>query len=288
MKRPSISLGFTLIELLVVIAIIALLVSILVPALSSAKKLAQRAICQTHLKSIGYAGNMYIQDNNDWVPPNRIGMPYVASGWAVSWDNLIMKYVESGLQIPDKPTPAGPVYGAWYFVGNRGYLADKGAEAWYNPGYKITYSKMLGCPSQPLKYPNPYGTGTPSPYMHYVKSRTYQLDYSSESGPYSVTMIWPPGGVPNTGNRSFDYKNASQFALFGEPEVWNDSGTSHSPYWQTSNSRNIIIDMAGKAVHIGHTNNFCSLAGSVFMMTDTQMVALTPVKTVKQYPFYAR
>jgi prepilin-type N-terminal cleavage/methylation domain-containing protein len=67
--------GFTLIELLVVIAIIALLVSILVPSLQSARRIAQRAICQTHLKSIGFAGNMYIQDNLEWVAPDNIGMP---------------------------------------------------------------------------------------------------------------------------------------------------------------------------------------------------------------------
>jgi prepilin-type N-terminal cleavage/methylation domain-containing protein len=45
--------GFTLVELLVVIAIIALLVTILLPALGRARELAKRAVCKTNLNSMG-------------------------------------------------------------------------------------------------------------------------------------------------------------------------------------------------------------------------------------------
>ena len=51
--RHKSPLGFTLIELLVVIAIIALLVSILIPSLQAARRLAQKMVCKTHLKNIG-------------------------------------------------------------------------------------------------------------------------------------------------------------------------------------------------------------------------------------------
>ncbi|MHC4386349.1 MAG: type II secretion system protein, partial [Planctomycetota bacterium] len=57
--------GFTLIELLVVIAIIAMLLAILMPALSKVKKIAQRVICGTNLKGLGTAQMVYAQDYND-------------------------------------------------------------------------------------------------------------------------------------------------------------------------------------------------------------------------------
>jgi len=60
--------GFTLIELLVVIAIIAVLVSILAPALQKAKKQARNALCATNMSSWGKAVQMYAADNRDFFP----------------------------------------------------------------------------------------------------------------------------------------------------------------------------------------------------------------------------
>jgi prepilin-type N-terminal cleavage/methylation domain-containing protein/prepilin-type processing-associated H-X9-DG protein len=62
--------GFTLIELLVVIAIIALLMSILMPALSKVKEQGRTIVCQSNLHQYGLAMRMYLDDNN-----LRIGIP---------------------------------------------------------------------------------------------------------------------------------------------------------------------------------------------------------------------
>ena len=80
---------FTLIELLVVVAIIGILVSILLPSISSARKKASMAVCVSNLKQIANANSMFINDKDGAfideddvlnAGDSNVGHNYVGSG----------------------------------------------------------------------------------------------------------------------------------------------------------------------------------------------------------------
>ena len=86
--RKHIAKAFTLIELLVVIAVIAILASLMLPALNRARETARSSICQSNLKNIGLALSGYLSDYNDIFPPSMWGGSSW-SDWKYDWMQMV-------------------------------------------------------------------------------------------------------------------------------------------------------------------------------------------------------
>ncbi len=84
--------AFTLIELLVVIAVIALLMSIMLPALRKAKESARSVVCRTRLKQLGLAIQLYAQDNDDEIVTQDWHNPRIREDY---WYVRISKYLDN-------------------------------------------------------------------------------------------------------------------------------------------------------------------------------------------------
>jgi prepilin-type processing-associated H-X9-DG protein/prepilin-type N-terminal cleavage/methylation domain-containing protein len=77
LQRPA----FTLVELLIVIGIIALLISILLPAMSQARHSARTVICASNLRQIGLGLQLYVNENEGFFPgPNTSGLGLYRGG----------------------------------------------------------------------------------------------------------------------------------------------------------------------------------------------------------------
>jgi len=143
--------GFTLIELLVVISIIALLVSILLPALGSAREAAQTTVCQSNLRQFMLGYRSYVDISEEWWP--------VGGYSQVVWTAIVAK--ELNLPFVSEST-SGPTY----------------APGLVKHSYGATNRKngIFQCPSENKLYKNYWGGENSTSYRYNTGySTTYGL-----------------------------------------------------------------------------------------------------------------
>lgn len=103
--------GFTLIELLVVISIVAILASLLMPALRSAREKSKEIKCKGNLKQITGAQFMYVDDNNGWLRATH----ETVDGMKQTWFHKSLPYTGNNYQVFNCPSQRnGQIYNPVY------------------------------------------------------------------------------------------------------------------------------------------------------------------------------
>ncbi len=240
--------GFTLIELLVVVAIIAILASMLLPALSQAKEKARAAVCISNMKQITLGLMMYTQDWNEYFP---FGSPcgYLPGGGFVM--NLDWRRDHWEYFMP----------GSFAGVHNSATGAAKGVKTiWLCPSDKTPFTNYSGIWHIKSSYT---ASGDDS---EYIDGRT------SAGSTVGCGIMWKMGSV-----KLPRIRNHSKFIILGE--LWgehNRIGYNGAPYSFADDTITQLCNYNyGKAE--GHnkrlmtgagTNNRISGVGGTFAFAD--------------------
>ncbi len=158
--------GFSLIDLMVVIAIIAVLMSMLLPALRGARDAARAVVCLSNQHQIGLALTMYANTYKEYTPRESgrsepIGTP--ESRYYAAWPFVLRPYVDS--RVPEVSQELDPTGGMGDLFASAPYYRDPARPkdrhnihyvnnglAFRAPGLANYYAKP---PTQMWKYPRP-------------------------------------------------------------------------------------------------------------------------------------
>jgi len=207
--------GFTLVELLVVIGIIAVLIGILLPALSRARENANQVACTANLRTMGQAIFIYVGDNNGTLPIGNVlkGQIITAGYWSNTYtgDSTDWTVLLSTELYKDAPNPYNGVYLSPNPHGTRAMFDCPTAPQTINSVQGLTdYS------TNPRIMPllsMPDGISGSSPPYTPTYLRPYKLAHIKRSS--DIAMIFDGSGYVNGGNWLGAYTTAAGMDNFG-------------------------------------------------------------------------
>ncbi len=100
--------AFTLIELLVVVAITAVLISILLPALTNARETGRQSVCMSNLRSVMLGVHLYLQESSDWLPAAEPPLREFPDPLHWFMNTALMRQLTIDIPLDPNGLPTGP------------------------------------------------------------------------------------------------------------------------------------------------------------------------------------